>query len=235
MDSQGFVPLSVIASFKRVKTLTEDFEMLRHACRQVRNVEYQTGEDGIDRLRPRDKWEQWVLPVEQRDPSAQNEGPSLSADAGKFDEQNHVEEATNGLPNGSTEPQVLKTSLSSTAPEFSPSNPVVLQAEIANVGIPIDDRPFSYDKVEKLIDVVRRPKLSCVAWLQLLDNSPLPLFFNGSVDTSRTAGGLAPSSELSLPRPTVSTANDIRYASPFVLPVASSPTPHCTNSETVNS
>ncbi|KAF4290859.1 hypothetical protein KXW98_008695 [Aspergillus fumigatus] len=134
MDSQGFVPLSVIAGFKRVKTLTEDFEMLRHACRQVRNIEYLTGEDGIDRLRPRDKWEQWVLPVEQRDPSAQNEGPSLSADAGKFDEQNQAKETTNGLPNGSTEPQVLKTSLSSTAPEFSPSNPVIPQAEIANVG-----------------------------------------------------------------------------------------------------
>lgn len=134
MDSQGFVPLSVIAGFKRVKTLTEDFEMPRHACRQVRNIEYLTGEDGIDRLRPRDKWEQWVLPVEQRDPSAQNEGPSLSADAGKFDEQNQAKETTNGLPNGSTEPQVLKTSLSSTAPEFSPSNPVIPQAEIANVG-----------------------------------------------------------------------------------------------------
>ncbi|KAF7180109.1 hypothetical protein CNMCM7691_009275 [Aspergillus felis] len=138
MDSQGFVPLSVIASFKRVKTLTEDFEMLRHACRQVRNVEYQTGEDGIDRLRPREKWEQWVLPVEQRDPLAQNEGPSLSADAGKFDEQNHVHETTNGLPNGSTEPQVLRTSLSSTAPEFSPSNPVITQTEIANVRVPIE-------------------------------------------------------------------------------------------------
>ncbi|KAF7118278.1 hypothetical protein CNMCM5793_007694 [Aspergillus hiratsukae] len=207
MDSQGFVPLSVIASFKRVKTLTEDFEMLRHACRQVRNVEYQTGEDGIDRLRPREKWEQWVLPVEQRDPSAQNQGPSLSTDAGKFHEQNHIDESTNGLPNGITEPHVSKTSLSSTAPEFSPSNPLITQTEIANVGIPIDDHPFSDDKIEKLMVVVRRPKLPSASRPQLLDNFP-PLF-NRFVDTSRTAGGLARSRGSSLSRPTVSMASDI--------------------------
>jgi la-related protein 1 len=138
MDSQGFVPLNVLASFKRVKSLTEDFELLRHVARQLRNVEYQTGEDGIDRLRPREKWQQWVLPVEQREPAAQHDG---AAPAGKTDENspinNHTESSINGsarqfVPNG-TAPSA-KTSLSSTAPEFMPS----AVSEIANVGHPMD-------------------------------------------------------------------------------------------------
>ncbi|KAJ5145453.1 Winged helix-turn-helix transcription repressor DNA-binding [Penicillium bovifimosum] len=138
MDSEGFVPLSVLASFKRVKLLTEDFELLRHVARQLRTVEFQTSEDGVDRLRPREKWQQWVLPVDQREPAAQHNG---AAPAGKTDENtptnSHRESAINGaarqfVPNGvSSGP---KTSLSSTAPEFMPSLPPTAVSEIANVG-----------------------------------------------------------------------------------------------------
>ncbi|KAJ5794281.1 Winged helix-turn-helix transcription repressor DNA-binding [Penicillium paradoxum] len=141
MDSQGFVPLNVLASFKRVKSLTEDFELLRHVSRQLRNVECQTGEDGIDRLRPREKWQQWVLPVDQREPAAQYDG---TVPAGKTDENtpitSHTETAINGsarqfVPNGVADGP--KTSLSSTAPEFMPSMPTAVN-EIANVGYPLD-------------------------------------------------------------------------------------------------
>ncbi|KAJ5740798.1 Winged helix-turn-helix transcription repressor DNA-binding [Penicillium malachiteum] len=148
MDSQGFVPLNVIASFKRVKSLTEDFELLRHVARQLRNVEIQTGEDGIDRLRPRERWSQWVLPYDQRDAAAQHEG-AAPAQPAKNDENvplsNHAD-VSNGLsinpgsrqfvPNG-TGHSNLQTSLSSTAPEFLPS----AQNEIANVGTPKDYAP----------------------------------------------------------------------------------------------
>lgn len=136
MDTQGFVALSFIASFKRIKSLTEDFELLRHVSRQLRNVDYVCGEDGVDRLRPRDKWEQWVFPVDQRDLSAQHDGPSFAPSSGQSDE--HVNGTTNGvshqhLSNGTAEPHVPKTSLSSTAPEFSPSNALNAQTEVANV------------------------------------------------------------------------------------------------------
>lgn len=140
MDSQGFVPLNVLASFKRVKSLTEDFELIRHVSRQLRNVECQTGEDGVDRLRPRDKWQQWVLPVDQREPAAQNEG---AAPARKTDENTpvhgHSENVINGsarqfVPNGVAHD--VKTSLSSTAPEFMPSLLPTAVNEIANVGYP---------------------------------------------------------------------------------------------------
>ncbi|KAJ6103066.1 hypothetical protein N7486_005493 [Penicillium sp. IBT 16267x] len=138
MDSQGFTPLSVIATFKRVKSLTEDFELLRHVSRQLRNVEFQAGEDGVDRLRPRENWSQWVLPG------------AAPAQPGKNDENtpplnNHVDGAPNGsihpgsqqfVPNG-TASHNHRTHLSSNAPEFMPS----AQNEVATVGHPQD---FSY-------------------------------------------------------------------------------------------
>lgn len=133
MDSQGFVALNFIANFKRIKTLTEDYELLRHVSRQLRSVEHYVGEDGVDRLRPREHWAQWVFPIDQRDPSAQSEGPPPSR-VESSPAQNHVEGAVNGvshqdsLPNGTS-----KTSLSSTAPEFSPSKPLTPQNEVANV------------------------------------------------------------------------------------------------------
>ncbi|KAB8230532.1 La domain family [Aspergillus alliaceus] len=132
MDAQGYVPLTFIAGFKRIKTLTEDFELLRHVSRQLRNVEYLQNEDGVDRLRPREKWDQWVLPVEQREPTAQHEGPSKSDESAAA--QNHVNGAVNGsaqIVNGTSEGPVSKTSLSSAAPEFSPSKGVEVQNETA--------------------------------------------------------------------------------------------------------
>ncbi|KAL2832070.1 hypothetical protein BDW59DRAFT_115092 [Aspergillus cavernicola] len=136
MDSQGFVALNVIAAFKRVKSLTEDFELLRHASRQLRVAEYYVGEDGVDRLRPRERWEQWVFPFEQRDPSAQNGGPHPSTNQhDSVVSYSQLDGATNGfvpksLPNGTVH---SKTALSSAAPEFSPSNGVHTGSEISNV------------------------------------------------------------------------------------------------------
>ena len=75
MDSKGFVFLNFISEFNRVKQLTADVELIKLVCYQSRTIEFRIGHDGKDRLRARDNWQQWVLPVEERDPSAQNEGP----------------------------------------------------------------------------------------------------------------------------------------------------------------
>jgi len=78
MDGQGYVSLSVIANFKRIKTLTEDsmtLDTLRYVCQQVKSVEYLPGADGDDRLRRRENWRDFVLPVEDRFESARNDGP----------------------------------------------------------------------------------------------------------------------------------------------------------------
>ncbi|KAJ5307343.1 Winged helix-turn-helix transcription repressor DNA-binding [Penicillium atrosanguineum] len=142
MDGQGFVPLGVIAGFKRVKSLTEDFELLRHVSRGLRNVEYQVGEDGLDRLRSREKWAQWVFPVDQRDPSAQHDGVAPK-NYENVPFNHHAESVPNGfnvtrefIPNG-TGSRGSQTLLSSTAPEFMPSMPPT-QSQIANVGDPED-------------------------------------------------------------------------------------------------
>ncbi|KAF9740639.1 HTH La-type RNA-binding protein [Paraphaeosphaeria minitans] len=75
MDSKGFVFLSFIADFNRIKHLTTDLELVKLVCYQSRAIEFRVGHDGKDRLRARENWQQWVMPVEERDPSAQNEGP----------------------------------------------------------------------------------------------------------------------------------------------------------------
>jgi la-related protein 1 len=76
MDSQGFVFLNFIASFKRIQALTQDFDLLYYACHESEIIEQIKGEDGVDRMRRKDGWEKWVLPVEERDESARNAGPS---------------------------------------------------------------------------------------------------------------------------------------------------------------
>ncbi|KAL8736153.1 MAG: hypothetical protein Q9166_000308 [cf. Caloplaca sp. 2 TL-2023] len=76
MDSQGFVFLSVLAKFNRIRQLTQDLELIRYVCLNSPQIEFRTGSDGNDRLRKRDGWQQWILAIEDRDPSAQNDGPT---------------------------------------------------------------------------------------------------------------------------------------------------------------
>jgi la-related protein 1 len=75
MDSQGFVLLSFIAEFKRLKSMTTDLEMIKYVCQQSPNIEHRIGSDGIDRLRAAKAWENWVLPKGERDRTAQHDGP----------------------------------------------------------------------------------------------------------------------------------------------------------------
>ncbi|KAH0537639.1 hypothetical protein FGG08_005590 [Glutinoglossum americanum] len=76
MDSQGFVFLKVIVGFNRIKLLTQDMELVRYACLQSPELELAAGPDGVERLRKRNGWQNWVLAVEDRHSSAQNDGPS---------------------------------------------------------------------------------------------------------------------------------------------------------------
>lgn len=76
MDSQGFVFLNFIATFKRVQQLTQDLELIRYACQNSTTIEIYQGPDGVDRLRRREGWQQWVMPIEERDESVRNDGPT---------------------------------------------------------------------------------------------------------------------------------------------------------------
>ena len=76
MDSQGFVFLELLAQFNRIKQLTNDMDLIRLACHHSQTIEY-VNVDGIDRVRAREGWQQWVRKMEERDPSARNDGPSV--------------------------------------------------------------------------------------------------------------------------------------------------------------
>lgn len=84
MDSQGFVPLAVIAGFRRVKSLTENLDLVRDVCQNLEAVEFWPAADGNDKLRRRGDWEQWVLAVDMREPAAQVEGPGPRAQAHSY-------------------------------------------------------------------------------------------------------------------------------------------------------
>ena len=76
MDSQGFVNLHFIAAFKRIRELTSDMAMLRAVCEASTEIDFVVGEDEIERLRRRTAWDSFVLPKEDRDDFARNDGPT---------------------------------------------------------------------------------------------------------------------------------------------------------------
>ncbi|KAL1958588.1 hypothetical protein VTO42DRAFT_4185 [Malbranchea cinnamomea] len=213
MDSQGFVPLSVIANFKRIKSLTEDMDLLRMVCRQLKNVEYRACEDGVDRVRKRDKWEQWVLSMELRDPSAQNDGPAplSSTPEGNKDGSSNVVQTDGSVPytNGATHDtpapsaasQVAPTDatnvdapsrpakLSSAAPEFMPMVPPATQKENANVRKTVDESSFPDEQIENLVIVVRKPGVSSPTTQSPLLIPSFRSVSSGFVDGYQAAGG----------------------------------------------
>jgi len=75
MDSQGFVFLDVVAGFNRIKQINAERALLKTACIHSENIEIRVGDDGKERLRKRDGWEQFLLPMDQRTQSAQTDGP----------------------------------------------------------------------------------------------------------------------------------------------------------------
>lgn len=75
MDSQGFVPFDLIAGFQRVKALAPDAEHIRMACEVSDKMDYVVGDDSRERLRLRDLWDRFVLPVEDREEEARTGGP----------------------------------------------------------------------------------------------------------------------------------------------------------------
>ncbi|RYP09209.1 hypothetical protein DL764_001395 [Monosporascus ibericus] len=151
MDSQGFVLLNIITQFKRMQELTGDYNLVRYASQTSERVELVTGEDRQDRIRRREGWETWVQPMEQRDHTAQNEGPkTLIRHSGhpmtpvysgmmhggcpidspavfSPSSATHFTPYTNGdnipvsMTNGVNGPPASESHLSAAVPEFSPA------------------------------------------------------------------------------------------------------------------
>lgn len=77
MDSQGFVFFDVVVNFNRVKNLSQDRDLIKAAALKSEDIEIRVGEDGKERLRKREGWEPFVLPMDQREPASQNDGPKV--------------------------------------------------------------------------------------------------------------------------------------------------------------
>ena len=129
MDSQGFVFLSVLAKFNRIKQLTTNYATVQQVCVNSPNIEYYDPRvDGIDRVRKRDGWQQWVLKMEERDPSAQNDGPpprhqypSMTDAHHTFDDASANSPRSNAIANSGESFQFQ--SLDSVAPPYSQIGP----------------------------------------------------------------------------------------------------------------
>ncbi|KAL7927429.1 hypothetical protein ACQKWADRAFT_3107 [Trichoderma austrokoningii] len=76
MDSQGFVPLHFIASFKRVRDLSADIAMVRTVCELSTEVDLVIGDDDVERVRRSESWESFVLPMDVREDFAKTHGPA---------------------------------------------------------------------------------------------------------------------------------------------------------------
>lgn len=66
MDDGGWIPISVIAAFNRVRSLAPNPAMIAAALEGSALVEVSQDQG---RIRVRDAWQSWVLPEERRDPS----------------------------------------------------------------------------------------------------------------------------------------------------------------------
>ena len=67
MDDSGWILVSVIANFNRMRLLTPDQTVIVDAL--IGSAIVELSADGL-LMRPRDNWRNWVLPMEQRDPTA---------------------------------------------------------------------------------------------------------------------------------------------------------------------
>jgi len=78
MDSQGFVPLAFVARFNRLQEITTSDEALGNACEDSNVIDIVLAQDGsnAELVRSSCDWRPFVLPIEERKPAAQNDGPS---------------------------------------------------------------------------------------------------------------------------------------------------------------
>ena len=77
MNDQGFVPLSVIAKFKRMSELAPSVDFIRAACEQSENLDYVVDQEQNEWVRSRYLWNSFLLPHDDRDEEARKPGPDL--------------------------------------------------------------------------------------------------------------------------------------------------------------
>lgn len=187
MDSQGFVFLSVLEKFNRIKQLTSDNELIRWVCLQSPTIDFQAGPDGLDRVRRAHGWQQWVLSMEDRDESARNDGPSQlqQPQFSMFHQADHrrgsysrntmsptttlsMNQQSTELPtsNGNgirghsqvNDSKITQTPLSAAVPDFTPSLQPLGNPSFQPLEIPVEsENTFSDQQVDNLMIIIGKP------------------------------------------------------------------------------
>jgi len=168
MDSEGYVPISLIAGFNRVKALTMDEKLVREAL-LMNNYNFEVKDD---KVRKRDGWEFWLLPKQHNLPENEEteftaeqtitessstqhqyevitEESNLLQDGDENKENQEMPTIPEGISEGNSStnvnPWVIQTkkrrTLSSpTSPHVTPKPPHDLPKQ------PIDDELFQFDE-----------------------------------------------------------------------------------------
>lgn len=128
MDSKGYLDLEVVANFNRLKGY--DMEMIKLGCYESSEIDLKVDADGKYKIRKSHGWKQWVLDMDKRQPSAQNEGSDqltaparpqpaqLFFDPFQYGAQpptspGHISSGHNGYPVGGAYPSMSRTSMHS--------------------------------------------------------------------------------------------------------------------------
>lgn len=77
MDAQGFVPLDIIAEFRRITTIVGNLprDFLRNACADSKEIDFVLGDGHRELVRARENWQRWVLEGDAKE-SGRNPGPT---------------------------------------------------------------------------------------------------------------------------------------------------------------
>jgi hypothetical protein len=82
MDTEGFVPINVIASFRRVKNMTHDMNLILTAVQQSALLQVKS-EPFITYVRPIDNPTKWVISALAKNPGSVSPGRNGSGDGPK--------------------------------------------------------------------------------------------------------------------------------------------------------
>ncbi|TVY54181.1 putative HTH La-type RNA-binding protein [Lachnellula cervina] len=209
MDSQGFVLLSKVANFRRLQALTQEFELIRHACEQSDVIDLVRGDDNLDRVRRKEGWEKWVMAMEERHETAKNGGPAQVFRSHRSHQigsmmmpGNHAMSPPpfspngtefrpygNGAPvvpvmNGNGNSYHPETPLSAAVPDFAPG-----LLPLNGTPDPLEvETTFSDEEVANLTLVFAQPKGSDESKPKLpFHHASSRTFSNGSIDTRSIA------------------------------------------------
>ncbi|VFQ88690.1 unnamed protein product [Cuscuta campestris] len=125
MDDQGWVPIKLIAGFKKVSMLTDSIQVILDALRASNVIEIQG-----EKVRRRSDWMKWIVPPSVQYSSRQTveQNPSSDTVAAHLKRVTLDETASNGSANAYDSRGVLPGKFSRTSLQQKSGNPITAEA-----------------------------------------------------------------------------------------------------------